>query len=330
MNKRLPFTIRGIGCAVPDRIMTNTDFEKIVDTSDEWIMARTGIRQRRICGDGENTLTLAVAASRKAIERAGISPADIDLIVVATSTPLVPIPATACFLQRELGCGHVPAFDIAAACSGFIYAFVSAASLMNCGPYKHALVVGAEVMSRVTDFTDRGTCILLGDGAGAAVIGPADGQLSGVYDCYLGANGSGAELVWVPAGGTLNPTTQETMNSRMHYLKMNGREVYKFAVSKMQEVILGAIKRVGITVQDLAMVVPHQSNARIVESATEKLGLPRSKVALNIEQYGNTSAASIPLALSEAMENGLVHQGDWVLLAGFGGGLTWGTVLLRL
>jgi len=301
-----------------------------VDTSDEWIRTRTGIRQRRICSNGENTLTLAVAASRKALSQAKLTPADLDLIIVATSTPYVPIPATACFLQRELGCRQVGAFDLAAACSGFVYAFVSAVHLMASGQYRHTLVVGAEAMSSVTDFEDRTTCILLGDAAGAAVIGPADNETSGLYDHCLGADGSGAEFIWVPAGGSLEPATTDSVEGRRHYLKMKGREVYKFAVTKMQEVIRDSAARAGITLDDLAMVIPHQSNARIIESAAEKLGLPPEKMALNIDKYGNTSAASVPLALDEAYSDGRLRTGDWVLLAGFGGGLTWGAALLRL
>jgi len=330
MVNRLPLTIRGLGSALPDKIMTNADFEKFLDTSDEWIRTRSGIRERRICSEGENTLTLAVTASRKALAQAKLSPADLDLIIVATSTPYVPIPATACFLQKELGCRHIGAFDLAAACSGFVYAFVSAAYLMASGQYRYTLVVGAEAMSSVTDFEDRTICVLLGDAAGAAVIGPADNDTSGLYDHCLGADGSGADFIWVPAGGSLEPATTESVDGRRHYIKMKGREVYKFAVTKMREVIRDSVARAGITLDDLAMVIPHQSNARIIESAAEKLGIHLEKMALNIEKYGNTSAASIPLALDEACSNGRLGEGNWVLLAGFGGGLTWGTALLRL
>jgi len=310
--------------------MTNADFEKYLDTSDEWIQTRTGIRERRICTDGENTLTLAVEAARNALDKSRLAPADVDLIVLATSTPAYPIPATACFVQHALGCRTVPAFDIAAACCGFIYAFVAAAGMMASAQYRHALVIGAEAMSSVTDFQDRGICIILGDGAGATVLGPADDSVAGVYDQYLAADGSGAELIIVPAGGSAEPPSVEAIQARRHYLKMRGREVYKFAVTKMQEVIHGAVQRAGLTINDLALIIPHQSNARIIESAVAKLGMSMSRVAMNIDKYGNTSAASIPLALEEAINTGRVHKGDWVLLAGFGGGLTWGSVLLRL
>ena len=330
MSTRLPVAIKGVGSALPGKVMTNADFEKYLDTSDEWIQTRTGIKERRICSNGENTLTLAVEASRKAMDKASVTPADIDLIIVATSTPAYPIPATACFVQHELGCGHVPAFDIAAACSGFVYAFVAASSMMASGQYRHALIIGSEAMSSVTDFEDRTICVILGDGAGAAVLGPANDSVSGVYDQFLGADGSGADLIIVPAGGSAEPPSVEAIKDKKHYLKMRGREVYKFAVTKMQEVIQGAVERAGLKIDDLALVIPHQSNARIIESATAKLGMPSERVAMNIDKFGNTSAASIPLALEEAINSGRVKKGDWVLLAGFGGGLTWGSVLVRL
>jgi len=330
MQHRLPFAILGVGSAVPDKVMTNADFEKFLETSDEWIRTRTGIRERRICRNGENTLTLAAAASQKALERAGLSPTDIDLIVLATCTPYVPLPATACYLQARLGCRHVPAFDLAAACSGFVYAMASAACMMQCSPYRHALVVGTEAMSSVTDFSDRSTCVLLGDGAGAAILGPSDNEVSGIYGYDLGADGTGAEAIYIPAGGSAQPTNEATVSERLHYLKMRGREIYKFAVLKMQEVIQTAVDRAGIRLEDLALVIPHQSNARIIESAAERLQLPIDRVLINIDKYGNTSAASIPLALDEAIREGRIKKGDWVLLAGFGGGLTWGSVLFRL
>lgn len=310
--------------------MTNADFERQVDTNDEWIRTRTGIRERRIASEGENTLTLALTASRRALESAQLEPADIDLIVVATSTPYVPLPATACLLQNALGCRHIPAFDLQAACSGFVYAFVAAAHMLAGGRYRKALVIGAETMSSITDFEDRGTCILLGDGAGAVVISANDNGTSGMYEHSLFADGAGAQMIWVPGGGSLEPTSAKTVNERLHYLKMKGREVYKFAVTRMQEVIVDTLARAGVAVGDVAMIIPHQSNLRIIESAVEKLGIAPEKVAVNIDRYGNTSAASIPLAMDEAWRAGKIKTGDWVLLAGFGAGLTWGSVLLRL
>lgn len=322
--------IRGLGSAQPERVMTNADFEKTLDTSDEWIRTRTGIRERRIAGKDEDTLTMAVTASRQALAGAGLTPRELDLIVVATCTPAFPIPATACFLQHELGCRHIGAFDVQAACSGFVYALVCGAYLMGSGRYQNVLVVASEKMSAVTDFEDRSTCVLMGDGAGAAVVGVADNGVSGFYEHCLGADGSGARFIWVPAGGSREPATRKTVDERLHYLKMKGREVYKFAVVKMQEVIADTVARAGISLDDLALVIPHQSNLRIIESAGQKLGISPQRLAVNIDRYGNTSAASIPMALDEAYRTGRVQPGDWVLLAGFGGGLTWATALIRL
>ncbi|MDM8006211.1 MAG: beta-ketoacyl-ACP synthase III [Phycisphaerae bacterium] len=330
MGDRIPLAIRGMGSALPDRVMTNDDFARILDTSDEWIRTRTGIRERRFANDDEDSLTLATTAATRAIEDAGLTPADIDLIVFATSTPAYPLPATACFLQHALGCRHIPAFDISAACAGFVYAFVIGAGLTHIGGYSHALVVGSEKMSAVTDFQDRATCVILADGAGAAIIGPPDNELSGLYEHMLGADGSGAELIIVPAGGSAKPATAKTVEERQHYMKMRGREVYKFAVTKMQEILIETTRRAGLRVEDLAYVVPHQSNLRIIESAAQKMGLPMDKIAVNIDRYGNTSAASIPMALEEAWRAGKVKAGDWVLMAGFGAGLTWGSALIRL
>jgi len=327
---KISLAIRGTGSAWPDRVMTNADFEKTLDTSDEWIRTRTGIRERHIVGPGEDTLTLARTAAQRALTDAGLAATDLDMIVLATCTPVVPVPATACFLQHELGCRQIPAFDVAAACSGFMYAFVTGMNALAAGQARHVLVVGAETMSSVTDFEDRGTCILLGDGAGAAIITPADNETSGVYHTCLGADGSGAPMIWVPAGGSREPASTKTVNERLHFLKMRGREVYKFAVTKMQWVIEDALARVGLAASDLAMVIPHQSNLRIIESAVERLGLPPEKVAINIDRFGNTSAASIPLALDEARRTGRIKAGDWIILAGFGAGLTWGSVLIRL
>ncbi|MHC4441114.1 MAG: beta-ketoacyl-ACP synthase III [Planctomycetota bacterium] len=330
MDKKLSLMIRGTGSYLPERVMTNADFAKFLDTSDEWIHTRTGIRERRIAGDDEDSLTMAKEASIRALDSAGVSASEIDLIVVATSTPYVPLPATACYLQRELGCGHTAAFDVSAACSGFVYALVNGSYLMTSGRYGHALIVGSEKMSTVTDFTDRTVCVLLGDAAGAVVLSPADNGVSGLYDHILGADGSGAGMLHIPGGGTKTPASIESVKERLHYLKMNGREVYKFAVVKMQEVIVETLDRVGIQLDDLALIIPHQSNQRMIESAGRKLGIPMSKIALNIDRYGNTSAASIPVALDEAYRGGRIKAGDWVLLAGFGAGYTWASALIRL
>ncbi len=322
--------IRGMGSAVPDRVMTNADFEKSLETSDEWIVTRTGIRERRIAGPNENTLTLAAAASKRALADAELTPGDIDLILVATCTPVVAVPATACFLQHELGCRIIPAFDVSAACSGFVYALVTAAHLLSANRYRNILVVGAETMSRVTDYEDRSMCILLGDGAGAAVLTVPDNPVSALYEHRLYSDGSGAQMIWVPGGGSKDPASNKTVNERLHYLKMKGREVYKFAVTRMQELIVDTLAAAGLAASELALIVPHQSNLRIIESAGEKLGVPREKMAINIDRYGNTSAASIPLALEEYRREGRIKSGDWVLIVAFGAGLTWASALIRL
>lgn len=322
--------IRGMGSALPARVVTNADFEKMIDTTDEWIQTRSGIRERHFVAKGENTLTMATQAAQKALADAKLTAQDIDLIVVGTCTPAYQIPSTGCLLQHALGCRTIPAFDLSAACSGFVYAMISATSLFSCGGYKNVLVVGADTMSAITDFEDRGTCVLLGDGAGAVVLSAADNEISGVYDQFMGADGGGGKLIWIPAGGSAEPACAKTVNERLHYMKMQGRDVYRFAVTKLQEIITGAVERVGIKLDDLKLFVPHQSNLRIIESASEKLGIPLTKVAINIDRCGNTSAASIPLALDEAWRAGRISRGDWVLMAGLGGGLTWGTVLLRV
>jgi 3-oxoacyl-[acyl-carrier-protein] synthase-3 len=330
MVDRIPIMIRGMGSAHPERVMTNDDFAKMLDTSDEWIRTRTGICERRFASDDEDALTLAVDASRQAMEDAGCQADDIDLVIVATSSPAYLLPSTGCLLQSELGCRKVPAFDLQAACSGFVYGLVTGISLMRSSGYKTALVVGSEKMTAITDFQDRGTCVLLGDGAGAAVLTEADNDQSGLYYHCLGADGDGGYLIWVPAGGSHEPASHETVDRRDHYMKMKGREVYRFAVTKMQEILQQTVDESGLSLDDIAYVVPHQSNLRIIESACEKLGFPIERVAVNIDRFGNTSSASVPMALDEARRKGKVKQGDWVILAGFGAGLTWGSALVRM
>jgi 3-oxoacyl-[acyl-carrier-protein] synthase-3 len=322
--------IRGIGASVPEGVLTNADISSRCDTNDEWIRTRTGIRERRVVGPGESTLSMALEASRRALADARLEAADIDLIVVATCTPAVQFPATACFLQHQLGCRQVPAFDITAACSGFVYAMVTAAQLMQNTPYRHVLVVGADAMSSVSDLDDRSVCILLGDGAGAVVLTRADNEASGVYHHCLGADGGGAELIWVPAGGSQRPATAETVAERLHYMKMSGREVFKFAVTKLRDIVQETLEAAGLGIDDIALIVPHQSNQRIMDSVGSKLGVPPDKIASNIDRFGNTSAASIPIAVAEAWQAGRIARGDWVLLAAVGSGLTWGTLLVRL
>jgi len=329
MSDHLAISIRGTGRALPGRVLTNADFEKMVDTSDEWIRTRTGILERRIVSDGQSTLTLAVDAAREALADARMAATDLDLIICATITPEYPFPATACFMQEQLGVPDIPAYDLSAACSGFVYALISAAHFVHQGTYQNVLVVGAECMSRFTDYTDRGTCILFGDGAGAAVIGPAQREGQGIYHNHMGADGKGAATILCPGGGARSPASRETVDQRLHSLRMNGREVYKFAVTKMQQVIHEAMTAQGLGPNDVAMIIPHQSNLRIIESAREKLRLPPEKVFVNIDRYGNMSGASVPVALDEVRKSGAVNPGQWLLLVAFGAGLTWASALIR-
>jgi 3-oxoacyl-[acyl-carrier-protein] synthase-3 len=330
MKCNWPMVIRGTGSAAPQKILTNDEIAQRVETSNEWIVQRTGIRERRIAAPDESTLDIALAASRQALERAGLSPQDLDMIQFATVTPNHTLPSTSCELQAALGCGQIPAFDLQAACSGFVYGLVNAAQHLQTGLAKTILVVGAETLSRITDTEDRGTCILFGDGAGAAVIQRSDNPEQGILSAELGADGSRAKLIWVPAGGSIEPTSQRTINERLHYMKMEGREVYKFAVAKIQELVTRSLEEAGVGIADLRLFIPHQSNIRIIESAMEKLNLSRDQVIINIERYGNTSSASVPLALHEAWAAGRIDRGDLVLMIGIGAGLTWGSALLRL
>ncbi len=323
--------IAGTGCALPEKRLTNADLEKMVETSDEWIFQRTGMRERRIVSPGETTASLAVLAAKRALESAKLSPQDIDLIIVGTLTPEFQTPGTACIVQHELGIEkHIGAFDINAACSGFVYALATGAQFIQNGAYKHVLVIGAETLSKIIDYTDRNTCILFGDGAGAAVLSASDDPTRGVQAFNLGANGHGWHFISIPAGGSRNPATAETVNTRQHYLKMNGREVYKFAVHQMTESLRLSMESCGLTADTVKLVVPHQVNQRIIDSATEKMGFPKDKVFVNIDRYGNTSAASVPIALDEAMKAGRCGPGDWIIMVGFGAGLTWAGVTVKL
>jgi len=330
MRAKWAVEIAGTGAHVPRQVVTNEDFTKRLDTSDEWIAQRTGIRERRIAGPGESTLTLSVAASRQALAEAGLRPDQIDLIVHATITPDHQLPSTACELQAELGCSWIPAFDIVAACSGFVYALVSAAQFIDCGMATNVLVLGSETLTRITDMEDRGTAVLFGDGGGAAILRPSKDPDRGILAARLGADGGRAKAVWVPAGGSAEPASVRTVNERLHYMKMKGREIYKFAVVQMHSLVKETAEDVGIGLDELALVIPHQSNLRIIESAAERLGLPMEKVSINIDRFGNTSAASIPLALHEARATGRIKAGDLVMLVGFGAGLTWGSALMRI
>ncbi|MHB1767142.1 MAG: beta-ketoacyl-ACP synthase III [Phycisphaerae bacterium] len=323
--------ISGSGSCVPQRRLTNADLEKLVDTNDEWIVQRTGIRERRVVSNGESTVTLALHAAQKALENAKISADDLDLIIVATLTPELITPSTACLLQEKLGIKrHIGAFDMGAACSGFVYSIATASQFIQTGAYKNILIVGAETLTRIVDYTDRGTCILFGDGAGAVVLSATEDSSRGIQAFELGADGMDGEMLYVPAGGSRLPASAETILNRQHYLKMNGREIYKFAVHQMTSSLKKAMEACNLTAADVKLVVPHQVNQRIIDSATEKMGFPKDKVFVNIDRYGNTSAASVPLALDEALRAGACGPGDWIIMVAFGAGLTWASATVKL
>jgi 3-oxoacyl-[acyl-carrier-protein] synthase-3 len=330
MKLAWPVEVAGSGAYLPTRVIDNDELSRRVDTSDEWIVQRTGIRERRQVAPGESTLTMSVAASRAALADAGMTPEDLDQIVVATITPEHPLPATACLLQAELGCRWIPAYDMAAACSGFVWATMLAAQNVAHGMARNILVVGAEALTNITDPNDRGTCILFGDAAGAAIMRPAPEGGAGVLAARWGADGARGHLISVPAGGAKHPASRRTLDERLHYMQMQGREVYKFAVTQMHSIIRDTCADAGISTDELALVIPHQSNLRIIESAAGRAGVPMEKVLVNIDRYGNTSAASVAVALHEARAGGRCRAGDLVMLVAFGGGLTWGSLLLRM
>ncbi len=320
--------IAGTGSYAPGKILTNADLEKMVDTSDEWIRTRTGIEQRRVMEEGYATSDSAVASAKKALENAGMKSGEVEMIIVATITPDMFFPSTACFVQEKLGLSGNIAFDVGAACSGFIYSLATAYQYLAAGMVKNALVIGAETLSRVTDWKDRSTCVLLGDGAGAAVLKTAEDS-SGIKSFSLGADGSSWELLYLPGGGSRMPATVHTVEDRMHYIKMKGNELFKIAVRVLVKAALDALKKAGLGAEDVDLLVPHQANLRIINAVSERLGLAPEKVYTNLQKYGNTSAASIPIALDEANQNGRLNKGDIVVLDAFGGGLTWGACVLE-
>ncbi len=318
----------GWGKCVPQRVLTNDDLAQMVDTSDEWIRTRTGISQRHIADDGETTASMAIKAAQQALEVAGLEPSQLDLIIVATATPDYPFPATACLVQDALGATRAGAFDLAAGCTGFVYALNVAAALISSGTYGNVLVVGSETLSRITDWNDRATCVLFSDGAGAVILQASDAD-GGVLSTLLGSDGSGGDLLSLPAGGSRNPASHRTVAEGLHHIKMRGREVFRFAVRTMPAATRQVLERAGLTVADLNLLIPHQANQRIIESSAKALGLPPDVVFSNVEWYGNTSAASIPIALCEAVEQGRIQQNDLVVCVGFGAGLTWAATAVR-
>lgn len=321
-------TITGLGFAVPDQIWDNHYLATLVDTSDEWIVSRTGIKTRHIASDGESTATLGAEASRRAMKAAGIDPRDIDLVIVATMSPEMPFPATACFVQDAIGARNAGAFDISAACTGFVYGVGVASAMIAAGTAANILVIGAETLSRVVDWTDRNTCVLFGDGAGAAVLSRG-GNGGRVVDTILHADGERNDLLYMPAGGARQPATLDTVRDRLHFLKMTGKGLYKEATTSMASSVLEVLERNGMTVDDMNLLVPHQANLRIIQSTAKKLGIEPEKAYVNIDKYGNTSAATIPIALTEALADGSISAGDTVVIVGFGSGMTWGASLLR-
>ena len=330
MSNGLRTAITGIGAWVPKKVLTNADLEKMVDTTDEWITQRTGIKERRVVSDGESTASMSVQAGRRACTNAGVDPSTLDLIICATITPEMPCPSTAVHVQRDLGAIDTPAFDLAAACSGWVYALSVADTFVRSGQYRKVLVIGAETLTRFTDYEDRGSCILFGDGAGAVVLQPTDEPGRGILHTVLHADGEGWDFITIPGGGAKMPPTAETVAARQHYLRMRGRDVYKFAIEKMQWLLGDCMSACGLTPDDVDLVVPHQVNTRIIKSATAKFNFPMEKVYMNIDRRGNTSAASIPIALDEAVREGRVGPGSTVLLIAFGAGLTWAGATVRL
>jgi len=319
--------ITGLGAYVPEKILTNADIEKIVDTTDEWITTRTGIRERHVAAKDQATSDLALPAAKEAIAAAGLTPKDLDLIIVATTSPDMFFPSAACYLQAKLGatCG---AFDLAAACSGFAYALSVSEGFIKSGTYKNILVVGAETITKFINWKDRSTCVLFGDGAGAAVVSRSkDGH--GILASYLGADGNQSEILQIPAGGSKFPPTAETVANGQHYIRMAGPELFKIAVKTMEQAVLNVLAQEKLTIEDVHCLIPHQANNRILQAVADRLKIPSEKVFINVDRYGNMSSASTVVALYEAVKTGAVKKGDYVVLVAFGGGLTWGASLLK-
>lgn len=316
------------GSYVPENKLTNLDLEKMVDTSDEWITERTGIKQRSIAKDSQSTSDLAYEASKNALKQADLKAKELDLILVATTTGDMPIPSTACLLQGRLEAKKIAAFDINAACSGFIYGLSVADSFIKSGAYKRILLVGAEVLSKFTDWKDRTTCVLFGDGAGAVIVEATKGN-SAIISTHLYSDGSLWELLNLPGGGSKHPPSKETIDKGLHFLKMKGNETFKVAVHTLEKLVKNTLKKNNLNPSELAAIIPHQANLRIIQATANRLGLSMDKVVVNLDKYGNTSAASIPIALDEAVRTGRIKEGDYILLEAFGGGLTWASALIR-
>jgi len=320
--------ILGTGSALPEKVITNAEFEKMVDTSDQWIIERTGIRERHQAAAGEKTSKFAIKAARKALEMAGTSPAEVDLIICATVTPDMPLPSTAAFIQHELGAKDCCAFDIAAACSGFLFGITTAEQFIKTGKSKRALVIGAEILSRFVDYQDRSTCVLFGDGAAAGVLGTSKPP-SGILAAEMHTNGRFADHLCIPAGGTHKPASVKTVEAREHYIKMRGNELFKIAVRNMEEVSRRVLAAAKVRPEDVTLFIPHQANQRITDAVCERLKVDTGRVYSNISNVGNTSSASIPICLDECVRSGRIQKGDLILMTAFGAGITWGAALMR-
>lgn len=320
--------ITGTGFAVPQRVLTNADLEKMVDTSDEWITARTGIKERYIASENEYTSTFATRAAEKAMAMAGVGPEELDLLIVATVTPDFPFPSTACLVQNNLKAVNATAFDIAAACSGFIFGLSLAEKYIRAGAARKILIVGAEVLSRIVDWTDRNTCCLFGDGAGAVVVEASPNE-RGILSTHIHSDGRHWELLYQPGAGNRNPASQKTIDEKQAFINMQGNEVFKLAVRAMEEVALEALAANNLSASDIDLFIPHQANRRIIDAIGKRMGINGEQLYINLERYGNTSSASIPIALDEVNRNGRIKEGDIVLLDAFGGGMTWGATLIR-
>jgi 3-oxoacyl-[acyl-carrier-protein] synthase-3 len=318
----------GTGSYVPENIRTNHDFEKMLDTSDEWITERTGIRERRIASEKQAASDLAYEASKAALKSAGLKAKEIELIIVASVSGDMPLPATACFLQDKLDARKAAAFDINAACSGFVFGLSVANAYIQSGTYRRILLVGAETLSKFTDWEDRTTCVLFGDGAGAAVL-EATEEERGIVSTKIHSDGSLWDLLHTPGGGSRNPASRETVKKRLHFIKMKGNETFKVAVRTLESLVVESLKENKLKASDIALLIPHQANLRIIQATASRIGLPMEKVMINLDRYGNTSAASIPIALDEAVKRGKVRDGDYILLEAFGGGLTWASALIK-
>src|SRR2546422_655873 len=314
---------------LPERRLSNTDLEKIVDTSDEWIVARTGIRERRIADKGQATSDLGAAAAKRLCEKRGLDPNELDLIIVATVTPDMFFPSSACLVQSKIGAKKAWAFDLSGACSGFVYAVATAAQFVSTGVHNKVLVIGADVMTSIIDFQDRATCVLFGDGAGAVLLEPAEDGECGIIDFILRSDGSGGQFLYMPAGGSLNPASTETIQKKMHYVHQDGKNVFKFAVRGMADISQEMLTKHGLSPKDLKLYIPHQANLRIIKAAVDKMDLEDSQVAVNIDRYANTTAGTIPICLSEAAESEQIIRNDLILMASFGAGFTLGSLLLR-